>query len=58
MKARKLTIHPWLSCPYNKNTPVDLPSVEGKRSVLRIVCLLDGCEHEVLNQTQTCDEWL
>ena len=32
MKARKLAIWPWLSCPYNKNTLVDLPSsVQGMR---------------------------
>jgi hypothetical protein len=26
MKAGKLAIRPWLSCPCNKNTLVDLPS--------------------------------
>ena len=26
MKAGKLAIRPWLSCPYNKHTLVDLPS--------------------------------
>ena len=26
MKAGKLAIWPWLSCPYNENTLVDLPS--------------------------------
>ena len=26
MKARKSAIQPWLSCPYNENTLVDLPS--------------------------------
>ena len=26
MKAGKLAIWPWLSCPYDKNTHVDLPS--------------------------------
>ena len=26
MKAGKLAIRPWLSCPYNKNMLVDLPS--------------------------------
>ena len=26
MKAGKLAIWPWLSCPYNKNALVDLPS--------------------------------
>ena len=26
MKAGKSAIQPWLSCPYNEHTPVDLPS--------------------------------
>ena len=26
MKAEKLAIRPWLSCQYNENTLVDLPS--------------------------------
>ena len=41
MKAGKLAIWPWLSCQYNKNTLVDLPS--SVHFILKIMDFVNEC---------------
>ena len=48
MKAGRSTIWPWLSCHYNKNTLMDLPSSKGQ--LLILISKYGSSLHSILEQ--------